>query len=186
MDRQPFAEPVLIVRRINHGFRLLKFRVFLNCILRASHELAPQQSRYSSISAVRLCLVVIHHCVMAFRPNQSRERMTWAGEVCCPVSRRGFAEMNVWTGVHDGVHDGGSRRGFTTGVHDGGSRRGFTTGVHDGGSRRGFTTRVHDESSRRVHDGVHDEVDGRTWFDDPRVTRASCEVHDEGPREPSS
>ena len=46
-----------------------------------------------------------------------------------------------------GVHDEGSRRGFTTGfttrVHDGGSRRGFTTRVHtkvhDGGSRRGFT-----------------------------------------------
>jgi len=54
MDRRPYAEPVLIVRRINHGFRLLKFREFLNCILRASHELAPRQSLYSSIPAVRL------------------------------------------------------------------------------------------------------------------------------------
>ena len=53
-------------------------------------------------------------------------------------------------GRHCIVHDGGSRRGFTTGVHDGGSRRGFTTKVHDGGDQRGPQRRFEDRSPRNV------------------------------------
>ncbi len=157
MDRQPIAEPVLIVRRINHGFRLQKISRFINCILRASPRLrAHRQPAHSSRSTFHLGQPVIHHGLMAIRPRSASRTDDLGRRRTMSAIAQGFCG--------NGRSDGGSRRGFTTGVHDEGSRRGFTTRVHDGGSRRGFTT----EGSRRgftteVHDEgspteVHDEA----------------------------
>ena len=162
MDRQPLAEPVLIVRRINHGFRLQKISRFINCILRALRDLGL----IWPVSLIEID-VPSRSAGNPSRPdgnssqNTSRtddlemtRTMSAIAQAFCGNGRsdggsgRGFTPRFT-RGFTTRVHHEGSPRRFTTRVHHEGSPRGFTTRVHHGGSPRRFTTRVHHGGSRR-------------------------------------